>query len=356
MNSRALVVGGGVVGCLTALALAERGWQVTLADQGRVGEESSWAGGGILFPLLPWNYSESVNRLALAGAARYPALCQQLLQETGIDPQYQVSGLRILPKFDTDTALLWCQLHNVTAEIKNQSLWLPQVAQARNPRLMQALRAFLLKRGVEILEHITLAPLPTKNGHLSAWQSLDGRRFEADAFVLTAGAWSSNLLGAQALSLPFKPMRGQMLLYKLAPDVLQNMLYCEDFYLIPRRDGYILAGSTVEDVGFDKTTTAEAARHLAVRAAELLPALIKAPIIKHWSGLRPGSPDNVPVIARHPQFDNLYINTGHFRYGVTMAPASAQLLGALIAGEKPFADVSAYAFPQQGVASASSSV
>lgn len=346
MHKRALVIGAGVNGCLSALALQKSGWKVTLVDQGRVGGESSWAGGGILFPLLPWNYTEPVNQLALAGAACYPALCKQLVQETGIDPQYQVSGLRILPEFDTGNALQWCQNHGIAAEIQNQSLWLPQVAQARNPRLMQALHALLLKRGVEIAEQVALAPLSRKNTPLREWESLDGRRFAADVFVLTAGAWSKNLLGAFALSLPFRPMRGQMLLYKLAPGVLNHMLYCQDFYLIPRSDGYILAGSTVEDAGFDKATTTIAAQHLAARAAALLPALGKAPIIKHWSGLRPGSPDNVPVIARHPQFENLYLNTGHFRYGVTMAPASARLLDALIMGKEAFMKVSDYSFPE----------
>ena len=117
-------------------------------------------------------------------------------------------------------------------------------------------------------------------------------------------------------------MRGQMLLYRLAPDRLPHIRYREDFYLIPRRDGHILAGSTVEDVGFDKSTTASTAAQLAAKAAALLPALADAPIVKHWSGLRPGSPDNIPVIARHPHIENLYLNTGHFRYGVTMAPAT----------------------------------
>src|SRR5512139_3946501 len=118
-----------------------------------------------------------------------------------------------------------------------------------------------------------------------------------------------------AMTIGHKPMRGQMLLYRLAEQPLSHILYREDFYLIPRLDGHILAGSTVEDVGFDKSTTQDAAAELAAKACALLPELARAPLVKHWSGLRPGSPDNLPVIARHPQFDNLYLNTGHFRYG-----------------------------------------
>ena len=361
MSSRVLIAGGGVVGCLSAMVLAERGWHVTLIDQGVLGGESSWAGGGIMFPLLPWKYTEPVNRLALAGASLYPALCEQLLAATGIDPQYQACGMRIMPNYGGEAALQWCQAHGIAAEKKLEtkteekiekkiekqveSLWLPQVAQVRNPRLMQALHAFLLARGVQVFENVALAPLQAEAGRLTAWPSIGGQRFEADAFVLTAGAWSRNLLGAQALNLKVKPMRGQMLLYKLEPGVLRNMIYHEDFYLIPRRDGHIIAGSTVEDVGFDKSTTQEAAAQLAAKAANLLPQLAHAPVIRHWSGLRPGSPDNIPVIARHPRFDNLYLNTGHFRYGVTMAPSSADMLAALMSDEPSSLDAAAYAFP-----------
>ncbi len=347
MKSHVVIVGAGAVGCLSALALAERGWHVTLIDQGPLGQESSWAGGGILFPLLPWHYAESVNRLALAGASRYAALADRLLADTGIDPQYHGCGMLILPEFDRSQALHWCKTHGLTAETKGEGLWLPQVAQARNPRLMQALRAQIKICGIELLEHVTLAPLPATTGHLHGWRDHTGRTFEADAFVLAAGAWSQSLLGPHAPSVHIRPMRGQMLLYQLPPDTLSHIIYREDFYLIPRLDGHILAGSTVEDAGFDKSTTPAAAADLAAKAVALLPQLGSAPIIKHWSGLRPGSPDNVPVIARHPAFDNLYLNAGHFRYGVTMAPSSAEILVSLMHGESSFVDATAYAFPSK---------
>lgn len=345
MKNHVIIIGGGAVGCLSALTLAERGWRVTLIEQGQLGLESSWAGGGILFPLLPWNYTEPVNRLALAGAARYSTLSEQLLASTGIDPQYRQCGMQILPGLNHEVALQWCKDHDIAAEPGADGLWLPQVAQARNPRLMQALHAQLKIKGIVLLEHTQLAPLPAEAGRLSAWRDASGRIFEADAFVLTAGAWSQDLLGPHTLTLRIKPMRGQMLLYQLPPGTLPHILYHEDFYLIPRLDGHILAGSTVEDVGFDKSTTAEVAAELAAKASRLLPALAQAPIVKHWSGLRPGSPDNIPVIARHPAFDNLYLNTGHFRYGVTMAPASAEILASLMCDEKPLLDAEAYVFP-----------
>lgn len=345
MSDHVVIIGAGAVGCLSALALAGRGWSVTLVDRGTLGSEASWAGGGILFPLLPWNYSEPVNRLALAGAARYPTVCSDLHEATGIDPQFQACGMLALPDYGADNALQWCRKYGVAAEFREQALWLPQVAQVRNPRLLQAMRARLLSLGVDIRERVELAPLQSDGQRVVAWSSADGQRFTADAFVLTAGAWSQPLLGRHALHLQHKPMRGQMLLYKLAEPVLPHILYQEDFYLIQRRDGHVLAGSTVEDVGFDKSTTPDVAARLAARAVALLPQLAGAPLVRHWSGLRPGSPDNMPVIDRHPQFDNLYLNTGHFRYGVTMAPAAAEILVRQLCGELPADGACAYPYP-----------
>lgn len=137
-------------------------------------------------------------------------------------------------------------------------------------------------------------------------------------------------------------MRGQMLLFKSQPHVLEHVIYQQGIYLIPRLDGHILVGSTVEDVGFDKSTTPETRQDLMSAAFKLLPALSKATLIQHWSGLRPGSPDNVPTIARHPEIENLYANAGHFRYGVTMAPVSADLIAEIILGLPPSLDITAY--------------
>ncbi|MCX7627194.1 MAG: FAD-dependent oxidoreductase [Methylophilaceae bacterium] len=344
MSLRIVIVGAGAIGCLTALELVRRGHHVILVDKGPVGQESSWAGGGILFPLLPWKYGEKVNRLALAGAQIYASLCETLRRETGIDPEYRVSGMRVFPDFGGMVALEWCRTHGMAAEMREDALWLPQVAQVRNPRLMQALCARVLQCGVELVERCELLPLGSSDGSVAVWAARDGRRFEADHYLVTAGAWSNLLLGPHAMGSRIRPIRGQMLLYRLAPGALGCILYQDDFYLIPRADGHILAGSTVEDAGFDKSTTSQAAAALHQKAVLLFPALAHAEIIKHWSGLRPGSPDNVPIIGRHPAFDNLWLNAGHFRYGVTMAPASAMLIADLIEGAFP-AGCGDYTFP-----------
>ena len=332
-RQKVIVVGGGIVGCLTALALRDRGCQVTLVERNVVAVqtsgESSWAGAGILFPLLPWMYKDAVNQLAMAGARLYPALCERLLAETSIDPEYTQSGMQILPPFDEATAINWCENYQVSVEKKPNGLLLPTIAQVRPPHLLQALRQLLIQEKVSLLENTQLAPL--KNIEMiNSWKTSTGQVLEADAFVVTSGAWSFDLLKDTAVNLNIKPMRGQILLYENVPEKLENIIYSNGFYLVPRRDGLLLAGSTLEDVGFDKSTTEAVKQELQTKAESILPSLKHALIRKHWSGLRPGTPDNLPTIAAHPTIKNLYLNTGHFRYGLTMAPASADRVAALI--------------------------
>ena len=342
MAKNVIVVGGGIVGCLTALALRDRGCQVTVVERNVVAAqtsgESSWAGAGILFPLLPWMYKDAVNQLAMAGARHYPALCERLLTETGIDPEYTQSGMQILPSFDEVAAINWCESYQVPVEKKADGLLLPTIAQVRPPHLLQALRQLLIQENVGLLENIQLEPLqlePLKNVEkIDSWRTSTGLVLEADIFVVTSGAWSFDLLKDTAANLNIKPMRGQILLYDVsnqpAPEKLEHIIYSNGFYLVPRRDGLLLAGSTLEDVGFDKNTTEEVKQELKIKAESIMPSLKHALIRKHWSGLRPGTPDNLPTIATHPSIKNLYLNTGHFRYGLTMAPASAERMAALI--------------------------
>ena len=325
------------MGCLTALQLALRGCSVTLVERNVVAAqtsgESSWAGAGILFPLLPWMYKDAVNQLAMAGTKLYPALCKRLLDETGIDPEYTQSGMQILRPFDESAALNWCAQYQIPAQQNSNGLLLPSVSQVRPPNLLQALRQILIQQNVTLLENTQLEPLKNVD-KIDGWQTNNGAVLEADAFVVTSGAWSFELLKETAAELNIKPMRGQILLFDNVPEIPKSIIYSNGFYLVPRRDGLLLAGSTLEDVGFDTRTTIEVKQDLKIKAESILPSLKHATIRKHWSGLRPGTPDNLPTIAAHPTIKNLYLNTGHFRYGLTMAPASAARVAKLILDEE----------------------
>ena len=337
-----LIIGAGAVGLATALELTRRGARVTLIERGRSGAESTWAGGGILSPLLPWQYGDAVNALSEYSRALFPDWCARQQVLSGLDAEYRASGMLVLPPFDQTQAFDWCGRHGWRCEIRpradflpsdteEDALWLPDVAQTRNPRLAQVLRGAALAAGVRIVESAEVTAMQASDGRISRVGTTQGD-FSAAAVIVTAGAWSGTLPGLEVLAKRVFPVRGQMLLFKLAPEVLRNIVLQNGAYLIPRLDGHILAGSTLEWAGFDKSTTEVARRDLLAFAAGILPALNERVLIRQWSGLRPGSPDNVPVIAACPGYANLFINSGHFRYGVTMAPGAAMLLADLIEG------------------------
>jgi glycine oxidase len=330
-----VIVGGGVNGLVAALQLLQRGASVTVLERGQTGREASWAGGGILSPLCPWDYPDEVTRLALRGMARFPELAAHLHAETGIDPEYEVRGLLVLPPLDVRKAQDWCSTHDMPSQLlkaqdeipglQGECLLLPEVAQARNPRFLRALQQRVRQLGGKIVELCQVRAFLEEGGSVSGMETSTGI-FRADHYLLTAGAWCQSLLGKHALPIALKPVRGQMLLYKFDAPPLKHIVLHDGLYLISRRDGHLLIGSTLEDVGFDARTTDAAREELKARACKLLPELTEMPLVQHWAGLRPGSPGNIPVIGRHPELANLWLNCGHFRYGVTMAPASTEIL------------------------------
>lgn len=346
-----------MIGCATALELAMSGARVALLERGQLGGESSWAGAGLLYPLLPWDYRSEVTCLTSAGRALYPDWIARLRADSGVDSQYIESGLLVLPPYDRDKAIAWAATQRETlAEVSPRlvepglrhagpALWLPQVAQVRNPRLLQALRGALATQSVSVHEGVEVQAFRLAGGKIDAVLSRDGVSHSGGQIIVAAGAWTPGVLGAMGHALQISPVRGQMLLYNVAPHLLRRIVLADGTYLIPREDGHILVGSTLEEVGFDPSVTDEARSVLKRRAEAVLPQLRDLEPVRQWAGLRPGSPDNVPVIGRHPEIGNLWVSSGHFRYGVTMAPASARLLADLLLGREPLLDPAPYAWP-----------
>lgn len=344
-NPDYLIIGAGVAGCATAYELARQGAKVTLLERGVAGAESSWAGSGILSVLPPWQYSDAVNILTEWSLKLYPDWIAAMVAASGIDPEYKVDGMLVLPQhdpqYDAVKARVWCERYGVPMELvaardlvpnmgmDSEGTWLPQVAQVRNPRLMKSLRRALEMQGVRIIEQVEVTELRVAGSRVVALETRHDS-YSAGDYIVTAGAWSSVMLGEWAQQVQIKPIRGQILLFKAAPGLLTTIIRQNGIYLVPRRDGHILVGSTREDVGFDKRTTQEARALFFDRATAILPPLKDAELVRQWAGLRPGSPDNIPTIDRHPQLENLYINSGHFRYGLSMAPASACLLSNIL--------------------------
>ena len=246
MSKHVLIVGGGIAGLASAWELARNGLQVSLLERRQAGQESSWAGAGILSALLPWDYRRPVNRLIQASLAQYPAWIDALRQVASTDPEYRQTGMLVLPPFDAQAADRWLNdralgLDSLPAEIAERlpgataGLWLGHVAQVRNPRILSALRQACEASGVKISEMSQVNGLKTAGDRVSGVVT-DAGLWQADDYLLTTGAWSAQLLGSLSPNLPVRPMRGQMLLYQTAPGTLPCIVYREGGYLVPRAD------------------------------------------------------------------------------------------------------------------------
>jgi glycine oxidase len=354
-----LIIGGGAIGLLTALDLAPHVGSITLLDRSEAGRESSWAGGGIVSPLYPWRYSAAVTALAHWSQDFYPQLAAQLRGRTGIDPEVHVTGLYWLDLEDEAQALDWAKsvqrpLRSVAMEAVyrqvpvlgggyERAVHMADVANVRNPRLVKSLKAALdALPNVEIREHCAVTGFIREGDNISGVHTEQGD-LQADQVVLTAGAWSGDLLRTLGIDLPVEPVKGQMILFKCADDFLPSMILAKGRYAIARRDGHILVGSTLEHEGFDKTPTQPALASLKASAIELLPALKEAEVVGHWAGLRPGSPDGIPFIGPVPGQEGLWLNCGHYRNGLVLAPASCRLFADLLLGREPIIDPAPYA-------------
>ena len=362
--TKIVVVGGGVIGLLSAWTLARDGATVELVERGETGREASWAGGGIVSPLYPWRYSPAVTALSEWSQAFYPALAERLLAEVGLDPEVHVTGLYWLDLEDEAQALAWgearglgpvpmARVHAAVPPLGHgfaRAVHLPDVANVRNPRLAQALRAALeALPNVTVREHQEVIGLLERGGRIHGVRTPAGS-WEGDAVVVAAGAWSGDLLAPLGVTLPVEPVKGQMILYRCAAGFLGSMVLAKGRYAIPRRDGHVLVGSTLEHAGYDKTTTEEALASLRATAGDLIPALATAPVIRQWAGLRPGSPEGVPFIGDVPGYDGLWVNSGHYRNGLVLAPASCRLLADLLQGRAPVIDPAPYALEGRLVA------
>lgn len=259
----------------------------------------------MLTPLPPDQPAGPITSLFADSLARYPDWCARLQEASGIDPEYRVCGA-------------------VQIKANGERRLYPQMAQVRNPRLLKALLAALRQRGVTVLSQTTVHGWAETGGRLRGVIT-DRGEFPCDAAVLAAGAWSAPL-GAAGIA----PVKGQMLLAQAEPGQLCQLLIGDEVYLIPRRDGRVLIGSTLEEVGFDMTPTVAAREQLWARAVQLWPALSGLPLIGHWAGLRPRPSGEVPMVAMHPELAGLWLATGHYRLGISLAPGTAAVLGQAI--------------------------
>lgn len=353
-----LIIGGGVIGMMLARELAQADADVTLLDRQMCAQESSWAGGGIVSPLYPWRYPDAVTELATWSQSSYVHLAQDLLDETGFDPELRQKGMLMVSVEDQKDALDWAQkyhrpLRKVDADFLYQKepnlcsgleegLWMPEVCSIRNPRLGRSLReSLVLNPRVTLLENQDVKGFEREGDKVVGVQT-ESQTLRADKVIIAAGAWSAELLSMLDKELPVEPVHGQMMLFKARPGLVNRVILKGGRYVIPRNDGRVLVGSTMERIGFTKRTTEEAAKSLHETALDIIPALADFEVEHHWSGLRPGSPEGIPYIGSVTGLENLFINAGQFRNGLVLAPASTRLLADMLLGRDTIISAEAY--------------
>lgn len=224
-----------------------------------------------------------------------------------------------------------------------QGVYLPDFGQVRNPRHLKALAMACRNAGVEIIEGCETIRLQDDGRGRAVVQSAD-RRFQCDRVCVTAGAWTSELLQPLRLSIPVTPMRGQMLQLKVEQLPFRCVIEQGLRYLVPRADGLILVGSTMEATGFEKKTTAQEVAGLIQFAQSLVPELGRAELVRCWAGLRPASPEELPYLGQVPGFENLMVAAGHFRSGLQMSPGTGAIMANLLLGRPPAIDLTGLEF------------
>lgn len=348
MNNDVLIIGGGVIGLSIARELHKRGVsRITLVDKSVCGTESSWAAAGMLGPQAEADESGTFFDLCCASRDLFPTLADELLDETGVDIEVDRTGTLYLAFTDDDQEILderfmWQREANLpvehlsaTAALRLEpnlsssvrgALRFPSDWQVENRKLLAALRRYAEISGIRIIENRAVMNLPVENAQVTGAETEVGF-IAAEKLVLTTGAWTSLIkLGTAAMPVKVEPVRGQIIVFQATAKPVKHVVYSRRGYVVPRRDNRVLAGSTTELVGFDKSVTRPASETLFDVATEISPRMSVFEIIDHWSGLRPHASDAMPVIGQMPGLDNLTIATAHYRNGILLAPATAAMV------------------------------
>ena len=358
-----LIVGGGVIGLSLAYDLARHGLRVRVLDRGLPGRETSWAGAGILPPAIDRPNDTPLERLTGLSHALHPVWAEQLKAETGVDNGFLRCGAIYTARSEASQAEMqtlveaWerrgieaspldaAALKRLEPNLAGNDLlaaWhVPDEAQIRNPRHVKALLAACGILGVEIDCGLAVDDFEVRGGRLQAVRA-GGESLTADAYCITSGAWTRQLLARLGIQPRIKPIRGQIALVDCQRPLLRRVINDGPRYLVPRPDGRLLVGSTEEDAGFDKRTTAAAISGLLRFAIELCPALGQTPLERCWAGLRPGTADGLPYLGPLPGIENAFVAAGHFRQGLHLSPGTAVVMSQLIRGQTPQIDLTPF--------------
>jgi glycine oxidase len=356
-TANVVIIGGGVIGLTIARALSQRGVRdVMLIERGRPGGEASWAAGGILAPQVEVDHQDEFFRLACASRDLYPEFAESLKDETGVDVELDTVGtlclgftpsdeeeLRRRHQWQTGAGLQveWLtgddarRLEPCVAANARCALRFPRDIQVENRRLVDALVRSNEELGVQLIINTAVTALRIKDKRVCGVETSNGF-VAAPIVVVAAGAWSSLIDSPSLPPIQVEPVRGQMLCFSADPHIARHVNYSPRGYLVPRRDGRVLAGSTAERVGFDKRVTDDGVSAIRSMALEISAAIAGLPIIDSWAGFRPRAPDDLPVLGPWAEIGGLLYATGHYRNGILLAPITGLVIAdAIVDGAFP---------------------
>ncbi len=349
------IIGGGVIGLAIARELAQRGVRdVLIVERSSLGAEASSAAAGMLAPQAEADSSDDFFRLCCQSRDMYPAFAQSLNDETGIDIELETSGTLYLAftkedeselerryewqtragldveKLSSDTAKL---LEPCISDDVRGALRFPLDTQVENRRLISALASANEALGVHVLTGVSVDSLNIKRNRVAGIATSRGF-IACERVVIAGGAWTSHILNEALPNPRIEPIRGQMVSFEATPQIVRHVIYSPRGYVVPRRDGRLLAGSTTERAGFDKRVTAAGVQSIVSSALEISPRIAALSLTSSWAGLRPRAADGLPVLGPCAEIAGVFYATGHYRNGILLTPITAELLAGAIVDEE----------------------
>jgi glycine oxidase len=344
-NWDAIIIGAGIIGLSLALELRKRGMSVLVVEKGEPGQEASWAAGGMLCD-SPLETQPALRDFAAVSARMYPEFVRELEETSGLKIDLRDQGTLFYGSEEHQRLTASYPLPRPAAELEpdlrapaNAPICLYLRERCVDPRgLLAAAEKAARNCGVNLCSGATVEAVMVSEGR-ACGVATARKTFPASAVVNCAGAWACQI---SPIVFPTRPVKGHMLSVLMPEkEFVRHVIRTPDVYLIPRSDGRLVIGATSEEVGFDKQVVPETIEQQRRAAIELVPALAKAPVMEMWAGLRPGTPDKLPIMGE-TSVPGYFVATGHYRDGILLAPATARVMGQVMLGETPAFELRAF--------------
>jgi glycine oxidase len=357
---KAVIIGGGIIGCSVAWRLASEGVATTVLERGLVGREASWAAAGMIALQAEAEGPGVFFDFCLRARDAFEAIVDRLTRESGVDPEYDRAGILYVAFDAAERAELerrarWQrevaapleelsgeQARRIEPALSSEAIYaihMPTNRRTDNRKLTQAYAAAARRAGAEFVEGARVDGLAMRGGRAVGVVMDDGSTREADVVVNAAGTWAGDVRGLEGDRVKLRPMRGQIVCFEAPPGTIGPALFSLRGYLVPRRDGRLLAGSTMEEAGYNKVGTLSGLEKIVRGANALVPQLGSIAFRGAWAGLRPATRDLLPVLGFSPTVANVLWAVGHFRSGILLSAITGEIIADLVKGRRPAFDI-----------------